>query len=378
MKFTTACLIALLFAFIIQPSQAATFEKVVWVDDDGVQAASLKVSSYKTINEAIAKVAVNGVVNVLPGTYGPAYINKSLKLLAKNAKGNDVNPSNNPMSTEWPVIIQNAKNDGILSGEAVSNVSIRGFYIRDVAANGIHVMGDIMGTSNIVPLPIKSLCENMRIYLNKIENTGMDGIKAHQCNNVRIAGNHITNTSYKKIKLGKGDLEQAIDFVAVGNSIISNNYIGQSGTGMTAKAGSVNITVENNNFAGPFLWTAIAGEPSIDRYYFWSGVNSVYPYQLKNFLVKNNQFGPKGKYSDVSIRGCQNCSFIDNKMNNSFNVAFDSHEISRNICITNKHQTSFAIKSNAKEPLQFTGCKSSFKSAIKRQTISGWDIVSAN
>ena len=79
----TLFLTAALTCLIISNSYAATSPKIVWVDDDGVEVTKLDILGYKTINEAISKVAVNGTVNVLPGKYAQAFITKSLQLYAK-------------------------------------------------------------------------------------------------------------------------------------------------------------------------------------------------------------------------------------------------------------------------------------------------------
>lgn len=302
---------------IVKAPEANAPQPTVWVDDDGVDAKANGIESFYTvISTAITKSPKGSVIGVLPGTYnGIVNITKSMTVLAMKDRYTLVNPLSRPDNKDWPVVIippnfswangvaiRNQKSVDGADPVPVRDVKLHGFLIKNAGFNGIQAAG------NMSMPRITGLCENIVISGNRIENIGEDGIKVSQCNNVSIIGNAIVDFDRRAAR----EVEQGIDFVAVGNAVIQGNRIFAGGTGMTVKGGSIAVKIVNNEFTGPFRWRPLtAGEPSSDRYSFASSYVGVARYQARNVSVSGNTFSTK---LGPAMFACQQCLVSNNVM----------------------------------------------------------------
>lgn len=322
-----------------------------YVDDDGKDAFRGGIKAYfGTIKEAIQAVKEGGTVYVLPGLYkGTVNIGKSLKLIALADAKRSVPSVNNLENAEWPVVLETEEGNAIQAfsseKQGVHDVVIRGFHIRKAGGNGIHVQGRSVPIGTFVKgetsFKILTMCENITIAGNKIENTVMDGIKVNACHNVAIVRNTIANSSLIT-KMKPGQMEQAIDFMLSGNVSVRKNRILENAIGLVVKGGTVNAQVVGNEFLGPFQWTAQSGEPA-GANHLWSGSPnaSEAPWTVKQLVVRDNIFAnSNGRGAVAVLRGCQDCSYVNNAIvNNAHNgyllLVGDDNSVSKNVCISN-------------------------------------------
>ena len=344
---------------------------VVWVDDDGLDAIANGVTgAFKAIPDALRAVAPGGVVYVLPGLYDSgANINVTggKRLIAMRDAIHPVNPDNDPQNSDWPVIIENRRGNAVQSYGGQSDITIRGFYIRASAGDGVFVQGEGVATYGVGPggkktalsLKINKICNHVHILGNRIENTYLDGIKVFACNDVSIVGNRISNTS-AITQTKPFHLEQAIDFLAVANSVVTANQVLDNAIGIVVKGGSVNIQVSGNAFTGPFRWVAQSGEPVNDLLPY-SSASSTQPWGARDIIVSDNVLNGNPRYADVAVDGCQSCSYIDNVVGGAgFEIVPDSLAVTRGLCIQGPGLILDRIGST---PIQTSNCPAVFPPA---------------
>ena len=369
---------------LIAQAEAATLT-VAWVDDDGVQAKANHITTYfTTISDAMHAVGPGGIVYVLPGTYnnskGVISVLNGKSLIAMLDATHQVNPTNDPNNTNWPVIIDSFAGNAIESYVGSQNVTIHGFYIRRSAGNGIQIQGlvtqisgvDPASKKNVASINISSICAHMTVSGNRIESTYMDGIKVFGCNDVHIVGNYIRYTS--GITAATGQQEQAIDLMAVANSEVRGNKVLDNAIGIDVKGGSVNVTVVNNNFAGPFAWVAQSGEP-VNTLLPYSAASSPQPWGVKDLVVTGNVM--RGHRYDVAVNGCQSCTYAHNTLGGGgFLIVADAFAATKNLCI---QDTAPVTDQTSGVSVAHANCPTAFPAAlIVPGTPRGVDIRPAN
>jgi hypothetical protein len=353
-------------AFLPTSAFAGRSLTVAWVDDDGVQAKANNITSYFTnIPDALHAVVTGGTVYVLPGLYndsaGQISVIGGKSLIAMLDATHQVNPMSNPKNTVWPVIVESLSGNAIQSYGAQQNITIHGFYIRQSAANGIQIQGqvtevrgvDAAGKSIVTSVNVGSLCNHMTISGNRIESTYMDGVKVTACSDVKVIGNYIRYTS--GISATTGAMEQAIDFMMTANSEAKNNLILDNAIGMAVKGGSAHIKIANNTFAGPFLWVAQSGEP-VNNWLPYSSATSPQPWGVRDLIVTGNVM--VGNNADVALDGCQSCSYVNNTLGGGgFLIKADPAAVTKAPCIQDlapiKDLTGVAVVATANCPTTF-------------------------
>lgn len=351
----------------------------LWVDDDGLDAAAHGISFFFTdLQEALRQSSLGATIRVLPGFYQSATFtipDKSLKLIAMKNKVKEVNADADPNISEWPVMIRATGGNGFQTAWGADNLTIRGFYILSAGFNGIYikpnVQNDINGERRFIDYN-----ENVSVQGNRIEETAFDGIKAHQALALRIEGNRINNWSRNWANKVKGaDLEHAIDFVSVGNSVIRNNLIIKGAIGMTVKSGSVNVLIEKNQFVGPIDWVSLSmgegcnTEPGKMIYSSWASPG-VCNYQTKSVVVRNNIF-TGGEY-DLNLYGCQNCTLVQNTyQKQGIQMKDDYGGFNQNVCIDESAKVTEKKGYAPTEAIQRRNCNTKWDEAKKVKTIFG-------
>ncbi|WP_426756760.1 right-handed parallel beta-helix repeat-containing protein [Myxococcus sp. Y35] len=341
---------------------------VHWVDDDGDQARAEGLSSWSTsIATAISQAASGDTIRVLPGTYrGALLINKPLTLVAMKNATTPVNPGFDPNHSDWPVIIEPKAGETSTLIQVNGNgdgTTVRGFYVRNAGSNGIQVR--MSGSANA----FTNLCEDVRIQGNRVENSRLDGIKVHQCNRIFVEGNRVAG--FSRGSDSGSEHEHGIDFVAVGNSIIRNNVITNTGwvsgrgAGITVKSGSVNVVVEDNQIGGGLGWVAIsAGEPvsTTSSWIYRSAVTASPPYVSRNICIRDNTL--TGSHRDAVLIGCQECDVMGNTLGNGrIRVAHNDPFKSAGVCFSGNNLT--ALENEVGGAVATSGCSCQWTPAAK-------------
>jgi hypothetical protein len=339
---------------------------VAWVDDDGVQAKANNITSYyTTIPAALQSVGPGGTVYVLPGLYnnstGTISVIAGKSLIAMLDATHPVNPNNDPNNTNWPVIVESLAGNAIESFGGQQNITIKGFYIRRSAGNGIQIQGLVTtvkgpivnGKATLDSLYINSLCNHVLISGNRIESTFLDGIKVTACNDVHIVGNFIRYTS--GISATNGAKEQAIDFMMTANSEARANRILDNAIGMAVKGGSVNVSITGNAFIGPFMWMAQSGEP-VNNWLTYSSSSSAQPWGVRDLVITGNSM--TGPNFAVAVDGCQSCSYFANTLSEGgFLIKADPLAVTRSLCVQDpaaiKDETGTTVVAHSNCPASF-------------------------
>ncbi len=208
-------------------------------------------NSFDTIQNAINNASTGATVNVTAGTYNETVvINKSINLVG-DPDSAKVGPGPNA-----PILASNLTKDfAIKFTEGASNVTVKGFVIREYNDTGI-------GASMSNPEPSRNLVIRDN-YINNITDFGISTghPQSEMHSRWRITNNVIDDTGFEAIHLAN-TLNSAID----GNFIRGGTNPPIKGVGTTNSSWGIvveslswdnnttlsNITVENNTVTGPF------------------------------------------------------------------------------------------------------------------------------